>query len=229
MTDKTKLQSLFDAALKAPSAPSGSLQRAFPVSAPVPVAQPAAPVVTAAAEAPAEAPVAPMPVAHSLDAAAAEELGRLLDGQLLRKKRRRRIQALVTACIFFGSAGTGAVWFVQDASRVQAFMEAMRDIRSAGDVKSLAAKYRDALDRAAARGQQIDRATAAMGIKPSAGNDEDPCLESEMKDMMGRAGQRNHLLKQNFAHMEKENGGAPKPDPGALRALKEERSFDWGR
>jgi hypothetical protein len=241
MTDKQKLQSLFDAALKAPAEFSGSPQRVFPTPAIEAMPEPAAVIApvfappSAAGPAPA-APVAvavaPMPAAPSLDAAAAEELGKLLDEQQLRKKRRRRIEALVTACIFFGSTASGTIWFVQDGARVQAFKEAMRDIRSVGDVKSLVAKYQDALDRVAARGQQIDQATAAMGIKPSAGDEKDPFFEEEMKQMMGKdggktVGERNRLLKQNFAHMEKENGGPAKPNLGAIKTLKEEQSFDW--
>jgi hypothetical protein len=242
MTDKQKLQALFDAALKAPTEPSNSPQRVFPTPSLDAMPEPAAVIApvfappsaeSSAPSAPVAVAVAPMPMAPALDAAAAEELGKLLDEQLIRKKRRRKIEALVTACIFFGSTAGGTIWFVQDASRVQAFKEAMRDIRSVGDVKSLVAKYQDALDRVAARGQQIDQATAAMGIKPSAGDEKDPFFEEEMKQMMGNeggktVGERNRLLKQNFAHMEKENGGAPKPNLGALKALKEEQSFDWG-
>jgi hypothetical protein len=245
MTDKQKLQSLFDAALKAPAEFSSSPQRAVPVPAIEAMPEPAAvispvfappsssPAAPAAPAAPVAVAIAPMPAAPTLDPAAAEELGKLLDEQLLRKKRRRRIEALVTACLFFGSTAGGTVWFVQDEARVQAFKEAMRDIRSVGDVKSLVAKYQDALDRIAARGQQIEQATAAMGIKPSASDEKDPFFEEEMKQMMGNeggktVGERNRLLKQNFAHMEKENGGPPKPNLSALKALKEEQSFDWG-
>lgn len=243
MTDKQKLQALFDAALKAPAESTSSPQRAVPTPSIEAMPEPAAVIApvfappsanSPAPAAPVAVAVAPMPAAApALDPAAAEELGRLLDEQLRRKKRRRRIEALVTACLFFGSTAGGTIWFVQDESRVQAFKEAMRDIRSVGDVKSLVAKYQDALDRIGARGQQIDQATAAMGIKPSAGDEKDPFFEEEMKQMMGKdggktVGERNRLLKQNFAHMEKEHGGAPKPNLGALKALKEEQSFDWG-
>ena len=241
MTDKQKLQSLFDAALKAPTDFQSSPKRVFPKPAIDAMPEPAAVIAPVFAAVPAESPapaapvavaVAPMPAVPALDAVAAAELGNLLDEQLLRKKRRRRIEALVTACVFFGSIAGGTIWFVQDGARVQAFKEAMRDIRSVGDVKSLVAKYQDALDRVAARGRQIDQATAAMGVKPSAGDDEDPYFEAETKAMMGAeggktVGERNRLLQQNFAHMEKENGGAPKPGPGAVKELTEQQSFGW--
>lgn len=241
MTDKQKLQALFDAALKSPvDFAQGVPQRAFPtpsietapaVAAALPI--PDAPATAVSTPLPAEVlPPAPAPQAPALDAAAAAELGVLLDEQILRRKRRRRIEALVTAILFFGSAAGGTLWFVQDGTRVQAFKEAIRDIRSVGDVKSLVAKYQDSLDRIAARGRQIDQATAALGVKPSDGTEEDPYLEAEMKQMMGEdggktVGQRNRALQQSFAQMAKENGGTLKARPDALKGKDAPPDFEF--
>jgi hypothetical protein len=133
--------------------------------------------------------------------------------------------------VIFGSAAGGALWFVQDGTRVQAFTEAMRDIRSVGDVRSLVAKYQESLDRIAARGRQIDQATSAMGVKPADGTEEDPYLEAEMKQMMGSeggktVGQRNRALQQNFAHMAKETGGTLPPGSATPPAQATAPSFD---
>jgi hypothetical protein len=268
MTDKEKLQKLFDAALKDPTLPSPQIpKRAFPVSPleqsaqilqpqafpspfPVqvvaavgaPVHAPAAPAITPmqvtppvaqvfdAITVPADAAAAEAPaMPAALDDAASTELGALLDEQRLRLRRKRRMEALATAAVLMGSVCGGTIWFVQSPDRVAAFKEAMSDIRSLGDVKSLVAKYQDALDRIGARGKQIDQATAAMGVKKSAADDEDPFFEKEMEEMMGgpgngkTVGQRNKLMKQNFSEMADKNGGALK----STIALTKEESFDW--
>ena len=256
MTDKEKLQQLFEAALKDPTLPTAQTpKRAFPVSpleqsaailqplthpSPFPVQAAMRPEMTMPVT-PAVAPVfdavvvpsagAAPTMAAVLDDAASTELAALLDEQNKRKTRKRRMEALVTAAVLVGSAGGGTLWFVQSPDRVAAFKEVMGDFRSLGDVKSLVAKYQDALDRIGARGKQIDQATAAMGVKKSAKDDEDPFFEKEMQDMMGGAdkgktvGQRNRLLQKNFSEMAEKNGGVPK----TTVALKEDESFKWER
>lgn len=244
MTDKQKLQHLFDAALKAPTEPAGMQpHRAFPSpsfeAVPVPAA-PAPQMVAAPVFATPPASVMPMETAPAastgaptmaavLNDAASTELAALLDEQNKRKSRKRRMEALVAALVLLGLTGGGSAWFVQDPARVQAFKEAMRDIRSVGDVKSLVAKYQKALDRVAARGKQIDQASAAMGVKKSAADEKDPFMEEEMKKMMGgkgkTIGERNRALAENFGHMAKENGGLVK----ANATLKEGESFDWNK
>ena len=245
MTDKQKLQSLFDAALKSSADFNrGSLQQAFPVAAVAAtamvaddchapaVAPPLEPLNSSASSgtnAPIPAAAAPAP---GLDASASKELGVLLDDQIRRRKRRHRIEALVTAVVFLGSAAGGTLWFVQDGSRVQAFKEAMRDIRSVGDVKSLVAKYQESLDRIAARGRQIDQATAAMGVKPTDGTEDDPYFDAEMKQMMGKDGgktfgQRNRALQKNFAHMARENGGTLQARPEAVQGQDAPPAFEF--
>lgn len=253
MTDKEKLQQLFEAALKDPSLPTAQTpKRAFPVS-PLeqsaailqPQTQPSPFPVQAAMRSemmPVTPPVAPVfdavvvpntgaapTMAAVLDDAASTELAGLLDEQHKRKARKRRMEALVTAAVLLGSTGGGTLWFVQSPDRVTAFKEAMGDFRSLGDVKSLVAKYQDALDRIGARGKQIDQATAAMGVKKSDKDEEDPFFEKEMQDMMGGAdkgktvGQRNRLMQKNFSEMAEKNGGVPK----TTAALKEEESFKF--
>ena len=243
MTDKEKLQKLFDAALKAPSdATDGPLKRAFPSpvlepaaipAAPAPVANPAiasAPTggLNTEVNEPNEAIGTSAPaMAAVLDDAASTELATLLDEQLRRKSRKRKMGAAVTAIVLLGLAGGGSAWFVHSPSRVQALTEAIRDIRSVGDVKSMVAKYQAALDRVAARGQQIDQASAAMGVERSAADEKDAYMEAEMSAMMGgegkTAGQRNRALQASFGDMAKDAGGVPK----TTVALKDGESFGW--
>jgi hypothetical protein len=175
-----------------------------------------------------EIPVAP-PVNAGLDDATATELGELLDEQRARIKRKHLRQTLTTLAACVALSGGGFGWFVQSPERVQAFKDAIKDVRSVGDVKSLVAKYQDALDRVSARSQQIDQATAAMGVKASAADDEDPYFEAEMQAMMGgegkTVGQRNKALQKNFDHMKKENGVENVP----VSQLDESNSFEWSR
>lgn len=126
MTDKQKLQQLFDAALKTPVANEGvAPKRAFPTpvfdsssesgSGPMPAFQPAPatviaqPVPVAAAPQPQaifdnveETPAASAEI-PALDKEAAEELGKLLDERIVRKRRRRKLELVVTLILFFGS------------------------------------------------------------------------------------------------------------------------------
>ena len=277
MTDRDKLQQLFQAALQ-DSTPEGkaSLARAFPTrhtsapetdvapQHPVPVAAAPAPVAVApvpqpfaaAPIGPAPAPFSPMPAAPAsvgaaefdprktvapvaLDATAAEELGALLDEQNARKKRRARRAALCTLAFFLTTTGGFSAWFVQNPERVQAFKDAMRDIRSVADVQSMVAKYDAALERIQVRSKQIDQASMAMGIDPTkTANEEDPYFEAEMKGMMGSdakgkasktVGQRNGMLKDKFGHMEKDHAPATNPKQSSEQVAKANAAdgFDW--
>jgi hypothetical protein len=241
MTDKEKLQKLFDAALKSSTDFSeGPPQRAFPTPSfeakPAPIAAGFAARVETAPPSPpvAELPVAPpdageatgpATMAAVLDDAASTELAALLDEQLQRQSRKRKMEALVAALVLFGLTGGGFGWFVHSPQRVQAFHEAMREIRSVGDIQSMVAKYQAALDRIAVRGAQIDQATIAMGADPTSTSG-DQYMEAEMKEMMGgegtTVGQRNKALQKSFGHMAQQNGGALKPDV----ALRTEDSFE---
>ncbi len=279
MTDRDKLQQLFQAALQ-DSAPEGksSLARAFParnasasasdavLQPPAPVAAVPAPIAPAPAPqpfvaaqvAPAPAPFSPMPAAPAsvgaaefdprktvapvaLDAAAAEELGALLDEQNARKKRRARRAALCTFAFFLTTTGGFSAWFVQNPERVQAFKDAMRDIRSVADVQSMVAKYDAALERIQVRSKQIDQASIAMGIDPTKVSEkEDPYMDSEMKQMMGSdatkggkmaktVGQRNAMLKDKFGHMEKDHAPAANPKQSNEQVAKANAAdgFEW--
>jgi hypothetical protein len=248
MTDKEKLQKLFDAALRAPSTGEGAPKRAVPAtpaaSCPAPElgrilspARAAAPIAAAPEPAVVQAapqgedelaePCAAPTMGAVLDDAASAELGALLDEQIRRKKRQHRIESLVAAVVFFSLTGGGFAWFVQSPERVQAFTSAMREIRSVGDVKSLVAKYQAALERISTRGQQIDQASAAMGAVVTAEDERDPYLDAEMKSMMGgkgkTIGERGKQMKEAFGDMEREHGQALK----TAVALKKDESFEW--
>ena len=243
MTDKEKLQKLFEAALKQPEPTAGPPKRAFPQppAAPAPVVA-SGPILKPAPEVSFEAvlpdparaaaasnvepaasttePEAPMP-----DDAASDELGALLDEQLARKSHKRKREALVTAIVLLGLTGGGFGWFASSPTRVQAFTSAIREIRSVTDVKSIVAKYQAALDNIGARSQQIDRATAAMGATKSAEDDKDPNMDAEMKQMMGgegkTIGERNRALQAHFGSRASQAGGIPKPTAG----VSEKESF----
>lgn len=276
MTDRDKLQQLFDAALhstegKTPLAraypgqrsarPTAEVSGENPVqsspSMPAPQAFVTAPAPSAFVPLPSAAPlpaapssfvpVPPLAVEDSrktpppavLDDAASEELAKVLDEQQARKKSKARRATLVTLLFFLGATGGASAWFVQNPERVQAFKDAMRDIRSVGDVKSLVAKYDKALERIQVRSKQIDQASMAMGIDPTkVDENDDPYMEAEMKSMMGSeangkaktVGQRNKLLKEKFGHMEKDHGTAipKKSDPEVAKANAAD-GFEWKR
>lgn len=244
MTDKEKLQKLFDAALRDPEPATGNTpHRAFPANqaqhAAVPVTPPLlkpAPVVAHESVLPDTALAARMqnpiaetstPKAPVLDDAASDELGALLDEQITRQARKRRRDSLVAALVLFGLTGGGFGWFVQSPDRVEAFKSAMTEIRSVTDVKGMIAKYQAALDKISARSQQIDQATAAMGIDPTTVDDKDPNMEAEMKQMMGgegkTVGERNRALQQAFGNRAKAAGGTHK----IAAVISKDDSFDF--
>lgn len=226
MTDQEKLQQLFQAALRAPS-PEGKapLTRAFPTPAPLaatPVSEavpaPEPPATVAASTAPLPNP--------GLDDAASAELGALLDEQMARQKRRRKRELIGTLIVVFGLTGGGLGWFVQSPTRIQAFREAMADIRSVGDVAAMVAKYQVALDKIAARSQQIDQATEAMGGSANQDGMKDLNMDAEMQAMMGgegkgkTTGQRNEMLQKAFGKKFKAPEPAVKPTADQAAAKK---------
>lgn len=229
MTDKEKLQRLFEAALKDSSEVTQPPTPLFPKPQ---VALAAAPVVIAPAPAAvtvAEIPAVSVAQAGMTDAASAE-LGSLLDEQQQRKARKRRREALVTLGVCLTLTGGACGWYVQNPERVQAFREAIRDIRSVGDVASMVAKYQAALDKISVRSNQIDQATQAMGVSTELKEGEDANMEAEMLAMMGgegkTSGQRNQALEKNFGHMGKKHGVKSQE---AAAKLDEADSFDWKR
>jgi hypothetical protein len=231
MTDQEKLQKLFDAALRDSSPVEKAPTRAVPKAAaelpaaPKPERKPVATCALAEPESTPQ-PVVAVPV---LDKAAAEELGTLLDEQIRRKKRRRRIESLVTAVVLIGLTGGSAGWFVQSPERVHALVSAIAEIRSVGDVKSMVAKYDAALKKVSARGQQIDEATNAMGVKSDGNDEKDPNFDSEMTQMMGgegrTTGNRANRMQQAFGKMKEEHGTTNEQ----VAASGEDESSEWNQ
>jgi hypothetical protein len=111
--------------------------------------------------------------------------------------------------VFLGITGGGFGWFVSSPDRVQAVRDAAKEIRSAGDIAGMVAKYQKALDKIATRSQDIDKATESMGVSSSLEGLKDVNMDAEMKEMMGgegkTVGERNRLLKEKFGSV-KEGG-----------------------
>ncbi len=242
MTDKEKLQKLFQAALQDPSfdtmkppaqafpqvpTPTALVveQAPAPEPSPAPVAQ--APVVQNT-----EPLVQPMPNA-GLDAATSAELGTLLDAQIKRKSRQRKRELVVTLLVCFGLTGGGYGWFIQSPTRVQAFSDAMKEIRSVGDIKGLVAKYQKALDRISARSQQIDEATVAMGGDPTKETNEDPYFTAETEQLVGEKmkgmDERNKRLEDTLGKVLKKPADAANPEEKPVAKTAEENSFAWDK
>jgi len=223
MTHAEKLQQIFEAALKDSSDLNKPLTRSFPsalgvkpvvVSEPVPESEATPEPVTAAPAKPFAAPVASAGLSESESA----ELGMLLDEQQQRKTRKRRREMLATLAVIVTLTGGGSGWFAQSPQRVQAMKEAIRDVRSVGDVKSMVAKYQRALDKIAVRSKQIDLATESMGVSSNQNSAKDPNMDVEMLSMMGgqgkTTGQRNQMVKHAFA-APKKDAATKEPDPTA--------------
>jgi hypothetical protein len=221
MTDKEKLQKLFQAALVEVSEEKATLARAYPKSTldtlAAQAATPSAPLIPAQPEPVAEASapevalvaaatdfIQPMENA-GLDAVSAEELKILLEEQHLRLKRKRRRETVGALVVFLGLTGGGFGWFVHEPARVQAVREAIQEVRSVGDIAGMVAKYQKALDKIGTRAQDIDAATESMGVSSNQEGMKDVNLDAEMKEMMGgegkTVGERNRLLKEKFGNV----------------------------
>jgi len=176
----------------------------------------AAPAPTPNYFAPAPQPAAAVPVivgqaAASLDNTISAELGAILDAKVAREKRSRRRSLFITLFIFLGLTGGTSAWFVSNPERLAALKTTIADIKSAGDIKGMVAKYQKALDKIAVRGKQIDNATVSMGVDPaSAAGMADQGFDKEMREMMGENGgpttaSRNAKLQEKFKDVQ-ENG-----------------------
>ena len=206
MTHTEKLQQIFEAALKDNSEFNKPFIRAFPASLaakPVAVGQPAAepapspePVVEAPAK-PFVIPAAPAASAGLSESESAEP-GKLLAEQQQQKTRKRRRDALMTLGVLTILTGNAFSWFVNSPQRVVAFNEAIQDIRSVGDVKSMGTKYQVALDKIAVRSKQIGEATASTG-----GNG-------------NTTGQRNQMVQHAFGAMKNDDAANNLPTTAAL-------------
>jgi hypothetical protein len=230
MTGQAKLQMLFDAAMRDCSPIEKAPTRTVPPTPSVPhiASQTPEPAVKAFV-APSVEP-ARQTVEAVFDKEAAEELGALLDDQVRRKKRRNRRESLVAALLLIGLTGGGSAWFVNSPDRVHAFVSAIAEIRSVGDVKSIVAKYQAALDKVKVHGNRIDQATAAMGIKHSEKDEVDPNFDSEMKQMMGgegkTVGDRSAKVQQAFGQMREKHGVGSEHVAASMEG---EAAFDWNR
>lgn len=209
------MEKLFEAALRAPTEPDALKPKraVVPQEASAPVA---------AHEVVAAIPDPAVPVVNAgLDEESVAELGALLDERQQRMERQRRRNKLVTVVVFLALTGGGYGWFIQSPQRVQAFHEAMNDIRSVGDFASIVAKYNKSLEKIKVHSAQTDNATASMGIDPTKDNSEDAYLEKETKEMMigeGKTvGERNRVLREKFGAAGKNGGklGIPAPVPAA--------------
>lgn len=223
MSDKEKMQKLFDAALRDPHAPEAikstptcfipkhtpaAFQPAPPPVPPIAAAVPPAPFVTASS--PPTAPIQQhfVPLENTgLDATSSAELATLLDERHQRKTRRRRLESLVTALVLLGLSGGGYAWFVQSPQRIQAFNDATKEIKSAGDITGIVSKYQAALEKVKLRSEQIDSASSQIGSDPSKNDQTDPYFQQEMQGMIGgdrkTTAERDRLLKEKFGSMEK--------------------------
>ena len=237
MTGREDLEKLFEAALHQTEAPSRyGTPESMKKSAPAAFRRPAPPFQGAPAPAPAtQAPVntafeatpyvADIPAAEakpaapavqrdkqaeaSLDGAVNAELAEIMDAKIARNKARRR-RSLILACVFFlGAGGAATGWAVSNPERFDALKKTMAEIKSAGDVKGMVAKYQAALDKVGERGKQIDAATTSMGIDPaSVDENEDPGFDKEMRAMMGEEGgkttaARDKILRDKFGDVQK--------------------------
>lgn len=224
MTDQEKLQKLFDAALKDGSEVNRKLTRVGPsTSSPAP-RDPVQSAATAVMDAPAHSStdvetaepsgdfVKPMENA-GLDHQTSDELAGLLDAKIARDARKHKRGRIITILFFVSITAGGAGWVAKSPERFNALCDALRDIRSVGDVKSMVAKFQSSLDKVAVRGQQIDQATQAMGVVDTGEDHEDAYFTEEMKGMMGEqgknqktVGERAAKLEAAFDTMRKENG-----------------------
>ena len=171
------------------------------------------------------APVAEIP---ALDKEAAEELGALLDERIARKRRRRKLELVVTLVLFFGSTVGGTAWFIQSPARMQALREAIRDVRSYGDINSMVAKYQEYINKIGVRNQQIDQASSNLGVDLAKVDRSDETMDAEFKQMMGgqegkTLGDRNKAMHAAFGDRAEKAGGTLK----ANVALKDDEKFNW--
>jgi hypothetical protein len=154
MTDKQKLQGLFEAALKDPAFPGGGMpRRAFPV--PVFDAMPVPRVEVSPLEAVHSmrtipcVPVAALPAESSwqgsqptmgriLDRVASAELESLMRDQGRRRSRRPRFSLVSSATVLATLAAIGAVWWLQTRYQVPATAEATGEVRPAVESRLVA-------------------------------------------------------------------------------------------
>jgi hypothetical protein len=228
MKGREDLEKLFEAALNQTEAPSrfgtpDSMKKAAPAAfnrpappfqaAPAPPAPgnvfQAAPIVAPMPTAPAPALVLDKHGAASLDSTVNAELAGIMEEKIAREKSRRRRGRLVLVLFLVGATGGSAGWVAVNPHRVEAFKQTIAEIKSAGDIKGMVAKYQAALDKIAVRGKQIDAATASIGVDPASVDEHaDPGFDKEMREMMGEEGgkttaARDKILREKFGDVQK--------------------------
>lgn len=154
----------------------------------------------------------------SLDHSINAELAAIMDAKVAKDKRRRRRGFLITVIFFVVVTGGAAGWVVSNPERYAAMKAVLAEIKSVGDIQGMVAKYQQALDKVAVRGEQINAATSAMGVDPTTVDEnEDPGFDNEMQSMMGEEGgkttaARDKLLRDKFKTVEE--SGSLIPDKG---------------
>lgn len=151
-----------------------------------------------------------------------EEFATIMDAKMAKARRKNGRSFLFTMILFGGPTLGGAGWFVSNPDRVDALRATVSEIRSAGDIKAIMAKYQKSLDKVAVRGKHIDEATSMMGIDPAAeaGPGDDAHFEEEMKKMSGPDGgptitERNRKLREKFGDVKNGGGLMGKKVPAA--------------
>ncbi|MFK7850834.1 MAG: hypothetical protein AB8D78_07635 [Akkermansiaceae bacterium] len=148
----------------------------------------------------------------SKDEGISAELGAILDEKVLKEKRSKKRAKLIAVGLLLCITGGTAGWVVANPERFEAMKAVAAEIKSAGDIEGMVAKYQEALDKIAVRGEQINAATASMGVDPSSADHvEDQGFDKEMREMMGEEGgattaQRDKLFRDAFDTVE-ETGG----------------------
>lgn len=242
MTGRDDLEKLFEAALNETEAPSRfgtpeSMRKSAPAAfrkpappfqatpapvSPAPVSE-AAPMVANDPAAAAPEVVLDKHGAASLDTAINAELAEIMDQKITREKGRRRRGRLVLVLCLLGATGGAAGWVAVNPERVEAMKQTVAEIKSAGDIKGMVAKYQAALDKVGERGKQIDAATTAMGIDPASVDDhEDPGFDKEMKAMMGEEGgkttaARDKILREKFGDVQESGSLIKKKEDAAAK------------
>lgn len=192
------------------TAPAAPFQAAPFQAAPIQPAPFQAAPFTAAAPAPAgPAAVLDNHGVKSLDSAINAELAEIMDQKIAREKSRRRRGRLMLVLFLVGTTGGAGGWIAMNPHRVEAFKQTIAEIKSAGDIKGMVAKYQVALDKIAVRGKQIDSATVSIGVDPASVDEHaDPGFDKEMREMMGEEGgkttaARDKILREKFGDVQK--------------------------
>jgi len=205
-------QSPFSKPVEATPIPQVAQPRPQPVAK---VAQPSSQFAFRAASSPAQAePIGELVTLDernqaSLDAGLSEELGSIIDAKVVRAKRQRRL--IFTLIFFVALIGGATAWVVTNPERFEAMKKVAAEIKSVGDIKGIVENYKEALDKAAVHGEQINAATGSMGVDPASVDEgADQGFDKEMQEMTGgegvpRAASGNATLQENFKDVQ-ENG-----------------------